>query len=90
MIDTNDLRKVAKHIEMFLIAVDTIATALNQPNKNVGEDLMAISNWLTANKLVVDIDKTLKMTIGSSAQVFQNILIYFVFQSSVVTEHASF
>ena len=52
---------------MFLFADDTNATALNHPNENVEEDLMAISNWLIANKLVVTIEGTLKNTIGSSA-----------------------
>ena len=67
LINVNDLPKVGKYPELFLFADDTNVTALNQPNENVGEGLMAISNWLTADKLVVNMDKTSKMTIGSRA-----------------------
>ena len=58
LIFINDLPKVAKHAEVFLFADDSNVTALNQPNENVEEDLMAISKWLIAIKLVVNIDKT--------------------------------
>ena len=47
LIYIKDLPKIPKHTELFLVADDTNATALKQPNENV-EDLMAISNWLIA------------------------------------------
>ena len=42
-------------------------TALNQTTEKIAYDLREISNWLNANKLVVNISKTFKMSIGSSA-----------------------
>ena len=62
-----DQPKVAKHTQLFLFADDTDVTALNQRNENIEDDLMAISNWLIASKLVVNFDETSKMNIGSGA-----------------------
>ena len=46
MMYINDLPKVAKHTKLFLFADDSNGTALNQPNENIDEHLMATSNWV--------------------------------------------
>ena len=50
-----------------MFADDTNVTAINQTTENIAYDLREISNWLNANKLTVNISKTFKMSIGSSA-----------------------
>ena len=67
LIYINDLIKVSKYTELFLFADDTNVTALNQTTENIAYYLKEISNWLNANKLVVNISKTFKMSKGSSA-----------------------
>ena len=63
----NDSPKVSKCTELFLFADDTIVTALNQTTENIAYDIKEISICLNANKLVVNIGKTIKKSIGSSA-----------------------
>ena len=63
----NDLPKVSKYTDLILFADDTNVTALNQTTENITYDLREISNWLNANKLVVNMSETSKISLGSSA-----------------------
>ena len=57
----NDLPKVTKYIEVFLVADDTNIIALSQSSENIEKNLvMIISNLLIPNELVVDMRKLSK------------------------------
>ena len=50
-----------------LFADNTNITAVNCSNEDIRSDLKMINNWLNANKLVLNMDKTIQMNIGKSA-----------------------
>ena len=50
-----------------LFADDTSIVAVNCSNEDIRRDLKMINNWLNANKLVLNMEKTIQMNIGNSA-----------------------
>ena len=50
-----------------LFAEDTNITAVNCSNEDSRRDLKMSNNWLNANKLVLNMEKTIQMNIGNSA-----------------------
>ena len=50
-----------------LFADDTNITAVNCSDDDIRRDLKMINDWLNANKLVLNMEKTIQMNIGISA-----------------------
>ena len=67
LIYINDLPLSANSVEIMLFADDTNITAVNCSNEDIRRDLKMINNWLNANKLVLNMEKTIQMNIGNSA-----------------------
>ena len=63
----NDLPLTCKSAEIILFADDTNLTAIGCTVENVQSDLECLNKWLIANKLVINISKTVQMTVKSSA-----------------------
>ena len=63
LIYINDLPLVCKSLDVILFADDTNLTAINKDDNSVQEDLQSINNWLIANKLILNKDKTVQMNI---------------------------
>ena len=63
LIYINDLPLVCKSLDVILFADDTNLTAINKDDNSVQEDLQSINNWLIANKLILNMDKTVQMNI---------------------------
>ena len=56
----NDLPNVCKYLDVILFADDTNLTAINKDDNSVQEDLQNINNWLIANKLILNMEKTVQ------------------------------
>ena len=56
---------VCKSLDVILFADDTNLTAINKDDNSVQEDLQNINNWLIANKLILNMDKTVQMNINN-------------------------
>ena len=54
---------VCKSLDVILFADDTNLTAINKDDNSAQEDLQSINNWLIANKLILNMDKTVQMNI---------------------------
>ena len=67
LIYINDLPFSANSVEIMLFADDTNITAVKCSNEDIRRDLKMINNWLNANKLVLNMEKTIQMNIGNSA-----------------------
>ena len=63
LIYINDLPLVCKCLDVILFADDTNLTAINKDDNSVQGDLQNINNLLIANKLILNIDKTVQMNI---------------------------
>ena len=63
LIYINDLPLVCKSLDVILFADDTNLTAINKDDNSVQEDLQNINNWLIANNLILNMDKTVQMNI---------------------------
>ena len=63
LIYINDLPLVCKCLDVILFADDTNLTAINKDDNSVQGDLQNINNWLIANKLILNMDKTVQMNI---------------------------
>ena len=67
LIYINDLPSSCQNLDILLFADDTNLTAINCSNEDIDRDLESLSNWLEANKLVLNLEKTVQMNIGNSA-----------------------
>ena len=54
---------------MFLFSDDTNLSDLGFTPKSIAEDLNSVTIWLNANKLVLNVNKTIRMNIGNSASI---------------------
>ena len=63
LIYINDLPLVCKCLDVILFADDTNLTAINKDDNSVQGDQQNINNWLIANKLILNMDKTVQMNI---------------------------
>ena len=57
----NDLPLVCKKLDVILFADDTNLTAVGMQANEVQQELKNISKWLSSNKLVLNLDKTVQM-----------------------------
>ena len=60
LIYINDLPLVCKSLDIILFADDTNLTAINKDDTSVQQDLKNINNWLIANKLILNMNKTVQ------------------------------
>ena len=67
LIYLNDLPSVCKKLEVFLFADDTNLSALDMTYEQITADHESVSSWLTSNKLVLNLDKTVCLNIGHRA-----------------------
>ena len=67
LFDTNDLPHVCKSFEIVLFADYTNVTALGQIDFLINEDIRKLNYWLNANKLIINMDKTVEMNVKSSS-----------------------
>ena len=65
LIYINDLPKVCKSLDVILFADDTSITAINKDNNSVQDGLQNINIWLNANKLILNMEKTVQLNIGN-------------------------
>ena len=63
----NDFPLSANSVEIMLFGDDTNITAVNCSNEDIRRNLKMVDNWLNANKLVLNMEKTIQMNIGNSA-----------------------
>ena len=70
LIYINHLPSACKNTELFLIADDTSLSALGCIALEVHIDLNNINVWLNANKLALNLDKTVQLKVGASASNF--------------------
>ena len=82
----NDLPYVCNSSEVYLFADDTNVTSCACLRNDIEEDLSRISHWLNANKLALNLDKTVQMTFGKSAS---NPSTMFAFNNVVVKNNSS-
>ncbi|MEL6989254.1 MAG: reverse transcriptase family protein, partial [Bacteroidota bacterium] len=61
LIYINDLPNVCKHLELFLFADDTNASSLGSTKCEIESDLDNIDKWLLANKLTLNMEKTVML-----------------------------
>ena len=66
LIYINDLPHACNSIEIVLFADDTNVTAIGQINLRVEEDIIKLNYWLNANKLIINMDKTVQMNLKTS------------------------
>ena len=66
LIYINDLPHACNSTEMVLFADDTNVTAIGQRNLRVEEDIIKMNYWLNANKLIINMDKTVQMNLKTS------------------------
>ena len=69
----NNLPTVCKSLGVILLADDTNLTAINRDNKSEQEDLQNLNNWLIANKLILNIEKSEEMNIGNKNSAFNSV-----------------
>ena len=67
LIYINDLPLACKSLEVLLFADDTNLTALNCSVENIEQDLNNVNEWLKANRLALNMKKTVRVNIGNSA-----------------------
>ena len=76
LIYINDLHKAIQHCKVYHFANDTNLFHTNQPMKNlnklVNRDMKQLNNWLTANKISLDIEKTELITFKSPRKVLSD------------------
>ena len=63
----NDLPLSCKLTELLLFADDTNITAINRTDEEVQPDLDNLKTWLDANKLILNVQKTVHMKISKRA-----------------------
>ena len=67
LIYINDLPLACKSLEVLLFADDINLTALNCSVENIEQDLNNVNEWLKANRLALNMKKTVRLNIGNSA-----------------------
>ena len=67
LIYINDLPFSCKSLQVLLFADDTNLTAINNDVKGIKEDLCNLNVWLNANKLAINLTKTVQMNLKPSA-----------------------
>ena len=67
LIYINDLPSSCQNLDILLFADDTNLTAINCSNEEIDRDLERLSNWLEANKLVLNLEKTVQMNVHKRA-----------------------
>ena len=67
LIYINDLPLACKSLEVLLFADDTNLTALNCSVENIEQDLNNVNEWLKANRLALNMKKTVRVNIGKNA-----------------------
>ena len=72
----NDLPLVSKSLDVILLAHDTNFTAISKDDNSVQEDLQNINNWLIANKLILNMDKTVEMNIRSKNSASKSVFTF--------------
>ena len=70
----NDLPKVCKFSKVFF-ADDTNVTGLNCLVESFNQDLEAINKWLVLNKLSLNMDKTVQVSVSLNSASNQQLLI---------------
>ena len=60
LIYINDLPSSCQNLDIPLFADDTNLTAINCSNEDIDRDLESLSNWLEANKLLLNLEKLFK------------------------------
>ena len=63
----NDLPECCKHTAIILFADDTNISSIGCNRNQLESDLKEISCWLLANKLSLNLEKTVQMLINTSA-----------------------
>ena len=63
----NDLPDCCKHTDIILFADDTTISSIGCNRDQIESDLKEISCWLVANKLSLNLEKTVQMNINTSA-----------------------
>ena len=66
LIYINDQPHACNSTEIVLFADDTNVTAIGQINLRVEEDIIKLNYWLNANKLIINMDKTVEMNLKTS------------------------
>ena len=66
LIYINDLPHACNSTEIVLFADDTNVTAIGQINLRVEVDIIKLNYWLNANKLIINMDKTVQMNLKTS------------------------
>ena len=66
-IHINDLPLVCKKLDVVLFADDTNLTAVGMQVIEVEQELENISEWLNSNKLMLNLDKTVQMSVPLAA-----------------------
>ena len=80
----NDLSLVCKSLDAILFADDANLTAINKDDNSEQEDLQNINYWLIANKLTLNMDKTVQTNIrnknsaSKSVFKFDGVLLKFI------------
>ena len=65
----NDLPECCKHTDVILFADDTNRSSIGCNKNQIESDLKEISCWLVANKLSLNLEKTVQMNINTSASI---------------------
>ena len=87
----NDLSYIFNSSEIYLFADDTNVTSFACLRNEIEEDLSTISQWLNANKLALNFDKTVQLTFGIRLRLIilllkiihrVSILVFLLIQSS--------
>ena len=63
----NDLPNVCKDVEIILFADDTNVEAIGCSINDVASDLKNINDWLTENMLVLNLEKTIQLSIKTDS-----------------------
>ena len=75
LIYINDLPTVCKFSEVFSFADDTNVTGLNCSVESFNQDLEAINKWLFLNKLSLNMDKTVQVSVSLNSASNQQLFI---------------
>ena len=63
----NDLPSCCKHTEILRFADDTNISSLGLNKSKIDSDLSDISSWLVANKMSLNLEKTVQLNLSTSA-----------------------
>ena len=65
----NDLPECCKHTDVILFADDPNISSIGCNKNQIESDLKEINFWLVANKLSLNLEKTVQMNINTSASI---------------------